>query len=148
MVTFHQVFVSSHCKSFYSLDQIKSNCMYWLHWKSEKNKTEPNVKDELKCSKLLNQTTSYTYWHIFLYLHADIKTFIYLSQKLRKTELNELKYLKIPLQISSYAHWHVFLYLLALTCIKISIHLSHLKYKKKQNELNKLNELECTKTPS
>ena len=27
----HQAFVLSHCKSFYLLDQIKSNCMYLLH---------------------------------------------------------------------------------------------------------------------
>ena len=30
------------------LDQIKSNCMYWLNWKSEKNRTEPNELDKLK----------------------------------------------------------------------------------------------------
>ena len=40
--------VISHWKSFYSLDQIKSNCMYWLHWKAEKNRTEPNAQI-LKC---------------------------------------------------------------------------------------------------
>ena len=46
---------------FFLLDQIKSNCMYWLHWKSEKNRIEPNVLDELRCSKSLNQTTSYAH---------------------------------------------------------------------------------------
>ena len=36
---------------FFLLDQIKSNCMYWLHWKSEENGTEPNELDELEYSK-------------------------------------------------------------------------------------------------
>ena len=76
MVTFHQVFIFSHCKSFYLLDQIKSN---WLHWKSETNRTGPGELDELKCSKSLNHTTSYAHWYAFLYLHSHIKTFIYLS---------------------------------------------------------------------
>ena len=62
---------------FYLFDQIKSYCMYWLHWKSEKNRTEPNELDELKYSKSLNQMTSYAHWHAFLYLHAYIKTLIY-----------------------------------------------------------------------
>ena len=86
MVTFHQAFVFSHCKSFYLLDQIKSNCMYWLHWKSEKNRTEPNELDELKCSKSLNQTISYAHWHAFLYLHAPIKTFIYPIKNQKKKD--------------------------------------------------------------
>ena len=43
--------VSSVTEIFFLLDQIKSNCMYWLHWKSEKNRTEPNELDELKYSK-------------------------------------------------------------------------------------------------
>ena len=86
----HFSFVSGHCKSFYLLDQIKSNCMYcncmdWLHWKSAKNRTEPNEQDELKCSKSLNQTTSYAHWHAFLYLHAHIKIFIPL--KIRKKKI-------------------------------------------------------------
>ena len=71
--------------------------MYWLHWKSEKNRTEPNELDELKCSKSLNQTTSYAHWYAFLYLHSHIKTFIYAlkNQKMIElTELNELKYSK------------------------------------------------------
>ena len=97
---------------FYLLDQIKSNCMYWLHWKSEKNRTEPNELDELKCSKSLNQTISYAHWHAFLYLHAPIKTFIYpIKNQKKKTELNELselKCLKTPSQMSSYAHWYAF----------------------------------------
>ena len=61
LIIFYHVFIFSHCKSFYLLDQIKSNCMYWLYWKSEKNRTEPNELDELKCSKSLNQTTSYAH---------------------------------------------------------------------------------------
>ena len=46
---------------FYLLEWIKSNCMYWLHWKLQKNRT------------------SYTHWHAFLYFHAKtyVKTFIY-----------------------------------------------------------------------
>ena len=39
----------------YLLDKIKSNCMYWLHWKSEKNRTEPNELDELKYSNSTRQ---------------------------------------------------------------------------------------------
>ena len=57
-VTFHQTFTAIF---FYLLDQIKSNCMYLLHWKSEENRTETNELDELKCSKSLNQTISYTH---------------------------------------------------------------------------------------
>ena len=81
LVSFHQAFIFSHCKSFFRLDQIKSNCMYWFHWKSEKKRTEPNELDELKCSKSLNQTIGYAHWHAFLYLHAPIKTFIYKKKK-------------------------------------------------------------------
>ena len=136
MVTFHQAFVFSHCKSFYLLDQIQSNCVFRLHLKSEKNRTEPNELDELKCSKSLNQTTSYAHWHAFLYLHAHIKTFIYLShikseKKTELNELNELEYSKTLSQLSSYTPWHAFLYLHAQTCIKTFIHLSHLKSEKK-----------------
>ena len=38
--------------------------------KSQKNRIEPNELDELIYSKSLTQTTSYAYWHAFLYLHA------------------------------------------------------------------------------
>ena len=62
---------------FYLLDQIKSNCMYWLHWKLEKNRTEPNELVELKCSKSLDRVTSYAQGHAFLYLHAHIKTLFF-----------------------------------------------------------------------
>ena len=151
MVTFHQGLFSSHCKPFYLLDQIKSNCMCWLYWKSEKDRTEPYELDELKCSKSL-QTTSYAHWHAFVYFHAHIKyLFIYrISNKKKQTELNELneqKCSKTPSQMSSYAHKHVFLYLHAQTCIKTFIHLSHFK-SEKQTEWNELNELKCSKTPS
>ena len=84
-VTLHQAFVFSHCNFFYLSDQIESNCMYWLHWNSEKNRTGPNDLNELKCSKSINQITNYAHWHAFLYLHAQIKTFIYLSY------LNQIK---------------------------------------------------------
>ena len=51
--SFFTKLVFSHCKSnrkqFYVLIALKS----------EKNRTEPNDVDELKCSKSLNQTTSY-----------------------------------------------------------------------------------------
>ena len=82
-------------------------------------------------------------------LTSNIHLFILLKirKKTESNELSELKYLKTPSQKSTYAHWHVFLYLLALTCIKILIHLSHLKSEKKI-EQNELNELECSKTPS
>ena len=86
MVNFHQAFVFSHCKSFFLLDQIKSNSMYWLHWKSEKKRTEPNELDELKCSKSLNQTIGYAHWHAFLYLHAPIKTLIYPIKNQKKKD--------------------------------------------------------------
>ena len=110
-------FLPSFClqwlQFFYLLDQIKSNCMYWLHWKSEKSRIEPNELDELKCSKSLNQITSYAHWHAFLYLHAQIKTFVYLSylKSEKGAELNGLEYLKTSLDMSSYAHWHAFSYL-------------------------------------
>ena len=76
---------------FNLLDQIKSNFMYWLHWKSEKNRTEPNELDELKYSKSFNQTTNYVHWHAFLYLRAQIKTFIYSSflKSEKRSKLNE-----------------------------------------------------------
>ena len=97
LITFHQDFVFSYCKSFYLLDQIKSNCMYWLHWKSEKDRTEPNELDELKCSKSLKQTTSYAHWHAFLYLHAHIKyLFLYpIKNQIKKTWAKWAKRAKI-----------------------------------------------------
>jgi len=107
--------------------------MYWLHWKSKKNRTKPNELDELKYSKLFNQTTSFAHWHAFLYLHALIKTLIYSSylkseKKSKLNELNELEYLKKPSQMSSSAHWHVFFFqLLAESSITIFIYSSYLK---------------------
>ena len=90
-------FVSGYCRFFYSLDQIKSNCMYWLHWKPEKDRTEPNELDELKCSKSLKQTTSYAHWHAFLYLHAHIKyLFLYpIKNQIKKTWAKWAKRAKI-----------------------------------------------------
>ena len=137
MVTFHQAFIFCHCKFFYLLDQIKSNCMYWLHWKSEKDRTEPNELEELKCSKSLNQTTSYAHWYAFLYLHAQtcIKTFIHLShfkseKQSELNELNELKCSKTPLHMSSYAHKHVSLYLHAQVNLNTLLYWSYLKSEK------------------
>ena len=61
---------------FFLLDQIKSNRMYWLHWKSEKSRTEPNELDELKYSLI---------W-FFLFICSDKYQSIYLlsSFKIRK----------------------------------------------------------------
>ena len=72
-------FAFSDCKFFYLLHQIKINCVYRLHWKSEKIRNELNELDELIYSKSLHLTTSYANWYAFLYLNAQIKTFIYLS---------------------------------------------------------------------
>ena len=47
--------------------------MYWLHWKSEKNGTEPNKLDELKYSKSFNQINSYAHWQAFLYVYAQTR---------------------------------------------------------------------------
>ena len=76
MVTFHQVYVFSHCNFFYLLDQIKSNCMWWLHWKSEKNRNEPNELNELKYSKSLNQLCSLTCSCICMLRHVSKHLFI------------------------------------------------------------------------
>ena len=75
VVHFSPCFCLSSLQLFSLLDPIKSNIMYWLHWKSEKKRTEPKELDELKYLKSLNQTTSYAYRHA---LHAKIKTFIHL----------------------------------------------------------------------
>ena len=69
---------------FYLLYQIKSNCIYWLHWKSRENGTEPSKLDELKYSKSLNQISSYAHWNAFLYLHAQLKH-LFILLKVRKT---------------------------------------------------------------
>ena len=74
---FSPSFYIQSLQSFYLLDQINKKCVYWLHCKSEKNRTEPNELDELKYSKSLNQITSDTHWHAFLYLHAYIYTLYY-----------------------------------------------------------------------
>ena len=62
----------------------------------ELKKKNQNELDELKYSKTLIQMTSYAHRHAFLYLHAQtcIKTFIYLVQNFKKTELNELSELE------------------------------------------------------
>ena len=59
LITFHQAFIFSPCIFFSLLGQIKSNCMYWLHWKSEWNRTEPNELDELN-----TQNHSTRWWAI------------------------------------------------------------------------------------
>ena len=81
--------VISHWKSFYSLDQIKSNCMYWLHWKAEKNRTEPNELDELKYSKWFNQTTSYAHWHACICMLTS-KIFLFISYIIRRKDWAKL----------------------------------------------------------
>ena len=101
--------------------------MYWMHWKSEKNRTEPNELDELKYSKSLTQMISYAHSHVFVFTCSDKHKNIHLSHlKLKKktelNELSELEYCKTPSQMSSYAHWHAFLYLHAQTSIKTSIY--------------------------
>ena len=114
MISFHQALVSSHCKSFYFLDQIKSNCMYWLHWKSEKNRTEPNELDELKDSKWFNQTTSFAHWHVFFVfacLNQNINLFIlfWIREKEQAKRAKWARIFKTPSWMSSFAHSHVFL---------------------------------------
>ena len=97
--------------------------MYWIHWKSEKNRTEPNELDELKYSKSLTQMTSYAHWHVLVFACSDMYQNIYLEKKTELNELSELEYWKTPSQMSSYVHWHAFLYLHAQTCIKTFIYL-------------------------
>ena len=48
---FSPCFYFQSLNSVYLSDQIKSNCLHWLYWKSESNRTEPNELDELKYSK-------------------------------------------------------------------------------------------------
>ena len=91
-------FPISHRKDFHLLDFFISNRMYWAHLKSDKIRNE---LDELKYSKSFEQTISYAHWQAFLYLHAHIKTFNYLShlkseKKAELNELNELEYSKTP----------------------------------------------------
>ena len=110
--------------------------MHWMHWKSEKNRTEPNELDELKYSKSLTQMTSHAHWHVLVFACSDMYKNIHLShlkleKKTKLNELSELEYWKTPSQMSSYAHWLTFLYLHAQTSIKTSIHFSDLKSEKK-----------------
>ena len=72
--------------------------MYWLHWKSKKNRTEPNELDELKHSKSLNQTTSYAYRHIFMYLLSCIQIIIHPIWYQKKNELNKLNELTLTVE--------------------------------------------------
>ena len=72
MVVFHQAFVFSHCKCLYLLDQIKRNCMYWLHWKSEKNRTEPYELDEL-CSLTCFLLSACSHHSIYLSIPLKIR---------------------------------------------------------------------------
>ena len=112
---------------FFLLDQIKSNCMYWLHWKSKKNRTEPNELDELKYSK--SPDIQSCLLKCFLVFACLIKTYSSYLNSENQINFNELKYLKTSSQMTSSAHWHTFLHLLAWTCIKIFIHLLHLQKK-------------------
>ena len=111
-------------QSFYLFEDLKSNCMHWIHWKSEKNRFEPNELNELKYSKSLTQMTSHAHWHVLVFACSDMYQNIHLSHiKLKKktklNELSELEYWKAPSQMSSYA---MFLYLHAQTCIKTFIY--------------------------
>ena len=80
MATFHQIFFFRRCHLFL-FDQIKRNRMHLLHWKTQKNRCEPNELNKLKYYKLLKQMTSYAHWNAWFFLHAQIwiKTFMYLS---------------------------------------------------------------------
>ena len=65
-----------------------------MHWKTEKNRTEPNELDELKYSKSLSQMTSCAHWHIFVFARSDMYQNFYLKlkQKTKLFELSELEY--------------------------------------------------------
>ena len=142
VVHFSPSFCLQSLQLFYLLDQIESNCIYWLHWKSEKNRTEPNELDELRYSKSLKQPAMLTDMLSCICMFKSKHLSVLKSEKKSKlNELNELECPKTPSQMSNSAHWHAFLYLHAQTCIKTFIHLSHFK-SEKQTELNELDELE------
>ena len=126
--------------------------MYWMHWKSEKNRTEPYELDELKYSKSLTQMISYAHSYVFVFTCSDKHKNIHLSHwKLKKktelNELSELEYCKTHLTDEQ---------LCSLTCFlvfacsdKYQNIYSFFRFKDRLRiELNELNELEYSKALS
>ena len=106
-------FLSLVTALFYLLDQIKSHCMYWLHWKSQKNRTEPNELDELKYWNNSTRqpallTALLSCFLVFL-LSLIYSSYQRSEKKSELNELNELESLKTPSQMSGSAHWYAFL---------------------------------------
>ena len=75
-------FLSLVTENFILFDQIKSNCVFRLHLKSEKNRTEPNELDELKCSESIIQTL--TCFPAFACSHQNI--YLFIPIKIRKKD--------------------------------------------------------------
>ena len=126
--------------------------MYWMHWKSEKNRTEPNELDELKYSKSLTQMISYAHSYVFVFTCSDKHKNIHLSHlKLKKKDW------------AKWAKWARILQntltdeqLCSLTCFLVfacsdkyqNIYLFFRFKIRLRIELNELNELEYSKAPS
>ena len=127
--------------------------MYWMHWKSEKNRTEPNELDELKYSKSLTQMTSCACWNVLLFTCSDTYQNIYISH---------LKFQKKK-DWAKWAKWARILkntltdeQLCSLTCFLVfacsdkyqNIYFFSRFKIRLRIELNELNELEYSKAPS
>ena len=67
--------------TFYLLEEFKSNCMHWMHWKPEKNRTEPNELAELKYSKSLTQMIC-----SFIFMLRHISKHSFIPFKIRKKD--------------------------------------------------------------
>ena len=70
--------------------------MYWMQYKSEKNRTEPNELAELKHSKSLTQITSYAHWYILVFACSNLYQNIYSSHsKFKKNWAKWAKWARI-----------------------------------------------------
>ena len=124
--------------------------MYWMHRKSDKNRTEPNELDELKYSKSL---TRWPIMHtdMFSYLHAQtcIKTFM--PSKIRKKDWAKwAKWARILNNTLTDEQPCLLTCFLAFACSdKYQNIYSFFRFNiRKKIELNELDELEYSKAPS
>ena len=148
---FSPYFCLQSLQIFYLLEQIKSNCMHWMHWKSEKNRFEPNELDELKYSKSLTQMTSHAHWHVLVFACSHMYKNIHLPHlKLEKNYAKWAKWARILKntltneQLCSLTNFFVF------ACSdKYQNIYSFFRFKiRKKIELNELHELDYSKAAS
>ena len=124
--------------------------MYWMHRKSDKNRTEPNELDELKYSKSLTQMTNYAHRYVLVFACSDMYQNIYAIKNQKKDWAKWAKWARILNNTLTDEQPCLLTCFLAFACSdKYQNIYSFFRFNiRKKIELNELDELEYSKAPS